>query len=237
MSTTKIAATLFQLQQIDLELERLAIESQNLENSLKNNPTLQRLRNTCDDAQQQLKAGLQTQKEAEWALEEVSRKLATTEQRLYSGIVVGPKELASLQQEVQYLRAQQNRQEDRTLEVIENTEHLQEQVHLKAEALQQAEAAWAKENTVRLERRPLLQVRQQEQLALRTQLAQQIDEGILTRYTQMRRTKQGQAVSKIEQNSCQWCRVTLTPGELQRARLDSALQTCSNCGRILYFER
>lgn len=237
MSTTKIAAALFQLQQIDLELERLANESQSLENSLKSNPTLQRLRKECSDAQQQLNAGLQTQKESEWALEELSRKLAVNEQRLYSGSVIAPKELTALQQEVQHLRAQQSRQEDLTLEVIETTEHLQDQVNLKAEALRQTEAAWAKENTVRLERREQLQERQQGQLARRALLVQGIDEEFLTRYTQMRRSKQGHAVSKVEQSSCQWCRVILTQGELQRVRLNTTLQTCSNCGRILYFER
>ncbi|MGZ3630641.1 MAG: hypothetical protein ACXVDN_23665, partial [Ktedonobacteraceae bacterium] len=122
MSTTKIDASLYQLQQLDLELERLIAEQQALESSLQGDSTLKKLRAEHAIAQQQLQLGLQAQKEAEWALEELDRRLRLQEQRLYSGVVTNPKELYALQQEVQHLRAQQNRQEEMALEVILTTE-------------------------------------------------------------------------------------------------------------------
>ena len=81
MSTTKIAAALFQLQQLDLELERLLAEQQAIAQSLQGNATLQKARTEHTRAQQQLHSGLQAQKEAEWALEELSQRLVTHEQR------------------------------------------------------------------------------------------------------------------------------------------------------------
>lgn len=237
MSATQNAATLYQLQQIDLELDRLTTEQQSLSNSLQGNATLQKARAEHTSAQQQLHAGQQAQKEAEWTLEDLGRRISTQEQRLYNGTVSNPKELASLQQEVQRLRAQQNRQEDHVLEVIETTEALQETAQRKATALQKAEETWQQENAAMILRREQLEAHKQETQAKRTAFASGIDAALLSRYEAMRRTKQGRAVSKVEQSSCQWCRVILTPSELQRVRINSDLQTCSNCGRILYYDR
>ena len=237
MSTTKIAAALFQLQQLDLELERLVAEQQAITHSLQGNATLQTLRTEHSRAQQQLRTGLQAQKEAEWTLEQLTQRLATQEQRLYSGIVINPKELSTLQQEVQRLRAQQSRQEDTALEVMEAADALQEQVRQKAATLQQAEAQWKLESASIVQRGEQLETRKQELQTKRMQHAATIDAAYVTRYDTMRRTKQGRAVSKVEQNSCQWCRVILTPSELQRVRTSDQLQTCTNCGRILYYDR
>lgn len=71
----------------------------------------------------------------------------------------------------------------------------------------------------------------------REQLLVNLNVDLVKRYETMRRTKQGRAVSKVEQNSCQWCRVILTPSELQHVRISTELQTCTNCGRILYYDR
>jgi len=237
MSTTQIAAALFQLQQLDLELERLLSEQQSVETSLKGNSGLQKIRAENNIAQQQLRSGLQAQKEAEWALEELSQRLTTQEKRLYSGTVNNPKELYTLQQEVQRLRAQQSRQEDMALEVMEAADALQEIARRKAEELEQAEAIWSRESETLEARRDQLEIRKQELQAKRAQMANSIDAEIISRYDAMRRTKQGRAISKVEQNSCQWCRVILTPSELQRVRTSKDLQTCSNCGRILYYDR
>ena len=226
MSTTKIAATLYQLQQLDLELERLIAEQQALASSLQG-----------DSALKKLHLGLQAQKEAEWALEELDRRMRMQEQRLYSGVVTNPKELYALQQEVQHLRAQQNRQEEMALEVILATESLQEIANGKAEALRQAEEKWAELNAAGMIRRDQLNVKRQELQANREQFVSDIDTNLLKRYDTLKRTKQGRAVSKVDQNSCQWCRVILTPSELQRVRVSADLQMCSNCGRILYYDR
>jgi len=237
MSTTKIAATLYQLQQLDLELERLIAEQQALESSLQGDRVLNKLRAEHTIAQQQLHLGLQAQKEAEWTLEELERRLRMQEQRLYSGVVTNSKELYALQQEVQHLRAQQNRQEEMALEVILTTESLQEVANSKAEALREAQEKWLETNATGMIRRDQLDVKRQELMANREQFASNIDADLLKRYEALKRTKQGRAVSKVDQNSCQWCRVILTPSELQRVRANTDLQMCSNCGRILYYDR
>jgi uncharacterized protein len=237
MGTTQIAAALFQIQQLDLEIDRLIAEQHALTTSLQNTGSLKKLRADQTIAQQQLSNGLQAQKEAEWTLEEVEQRLKQQELRLYSGNVTNPKELHALQQEIQHLRAQQARQEEVVLEMMEAAEALSEVSERKAELAQAAEKEWEKANLIATEHRRELEEKQQELSQRREGLASKLDAALVKRYEGMRKSKQGRVISKVEQNSCQWCRVILTPSELQRVRISSELQTCSNCGRILYYDR
>jgi predicted nucleic acid-binding Zn-ribbon protein len=237
MNTTQIAASLYQLQQLDLELERLSAEQQAVASSLQGNATLQKLHTAQHTAQQQLRASLKVQREAESTLEDLGRRLKAQEQRLYSGTISNPKELNALQQEIQHLRLQQSHQEEVTLEAMDAVETSQEKAQRTEQALHEEEEAWTRQSTTLLTRRDQLATRRQELELKREQLATKLDSDLLNRYDRIRRTRQGKAVSKVEQGSCQWCRVILTPRELQHVRISTELQTCSNCGRILYFDR
>ena len=237
MSTAHVTSTLFQVQQVDLELDRLTAEQRSVVHMLQGDSKLRKLRVDYSIAQQQWQSGLQAQREAEWALEDVNRRLNAQEQRLFSGVVKSPKELQPLQHEVQSLKAQQIRQEERALEMIEAADTLREAKQRKGEVLQQAEDAWKTESATLIARRDQLEAQQCELQAKRIQLASRLDAALIQRYDTMRHMKQGRAVSKVEQNSCQWCRVILTPSELQRVRISVELQTCTNCGRFLHYDR
>lgn len=237
MSATQIAAALFQLQRVDLEMDRLAAEQQALASSLQSTSTLKKLRAAYSMSQQQLASGLQAQKEAEWALTDLEQRLRQQEQRLYDGSVTNAKELSALQQEVQHLRAQQARQEEATLEIMEAAESLHEEVARKELATREAEKVWEQSTAAGAVRQVEMEQRLQSLQEQRAKLAADLNEELLKRYEGLRKTRQGRVVSKVEQSSCQWCRVILTPSELQRVRVSLELQTCSNCGRILYYDR
>jgi predicted nucleic acid-binding Zn-ribbon protein len=237
MGTTQITATLFQLQQLDLELDRLVHEQQALTNSLQGNTRLRRIRRELEYLQQQSQATQQAQEETEWTLNDLANRLQQKEERLYNGTITNPKELQSLQSEVQQLRAQYNRQEEHVLETLDAAEALKEALQQKQNELKKAEDLWQSEYDSLMTRQSQLDARKQDFVQKRQELVAGLTEEQFTRYNAMRRTKQGRAVSKVEQNSCQWCRVILTPSELQRVRISSELCTCTNCGRILYYDR
>ena len=65
MSTTQIAAALYQLQQLDFELERISNEQQAAATSLQGDAALQQLHVEQETAQKQLQAALQIQRDAE----------------------------------------------------------------------------------------------------------------------------------------------------------------------------
>jgi len=238
MNTVHVPALLFQLQQVDLDLDRLTAEQQSIAQALQGDTRLRRVRAEYAAAQQQQQASTQEQKDAEWTLENIHRRLVAHEQRLYGGTSVNAKDLDSLQQEVQRLRAQHHRQEEAVLETMDATENATEATQRKQKALQQAEEEWQRDYTALIQKRDQLDARRQEIQAKRSQMSSGVSDDLLKRYEALRRSKQGRAVSKVEQNSCQWCRVVLTPSELQHVRNNTTeLQTCSNCGRILYYER
>src|SRR5260370_8246314 len=115
MSTTQIAAALYQLQQLDFELERISNEQQTVATSLQGNAALQQLRAEQKTAQKQLQSASQAQRDAEWTLEDLGRRLKAQEQRLYSAGVKNPKELNALEHEILHLRLQQAKQQNKTL--------------------------------------------------------------------------------------------------------------------------
>ena len=121
--------------------------------------------------------------------------------------------------------------------MIDTTESLQEVAQQKLVGFQQAQDAWQEEFTGLTARREQVEEQQRLLREKREQLVASLNGDLVKRYETMRRTKQGRAVSKVDQNSCQWCRVILTPSELQHVRISSELQTCTNCGRILYYDR
>lgn len=237
MGTTHITAALLQLQQLDLEADRLLAEQQALTSSLQSTGLLKRVRAEALSAQQHLASGQQAQKDAEWALEDVERRLKQQEQRLYNGSVTNAKELNAIQQEVQNLRAQQARQEEKALEMMEAAEDLRAVAEQKESAVKEAEQEWELANAAGVARHDQLEEKLLELRGKRTGLTATLDGELVKRYESMRKTKQGRVISRVEQNSCQWCRVILTPSELQRVRMSAELQTCSNCGRILYYDR
>jgi Zn-ribbon protein, possibly nucleic acid-binding len=237
MNTTQVTAALYRLQQLDLEIDRFTGEKQSVANSLLGSASLRRLHAEYKVAQQQQRTAEQSQKEAEWTLEEYNQRLATQERRLYSGAIVNAKEMQALQQETQKLRALQSRQEEHVLEVIDIVESLVEATHKKEAALHNAEAQWEQERDQLETRQSQIEGQLQELQQKRQGITSGLEPDILKRYDTMRRSMQGRAVSKIDQNSCQWCRVILTPSELQQVRISAKLQTCTNCGRILYYER
>ena len=121
--------------------------------------------------------------------------------------------------------------------MIDTTESLQEITQQKLASLQQAQDAWQEEFTELTDRGKQVEEQQRELREKREQIVASLNVDLVKRYETMRRTKQGRAVSKVDQSSCQWCRVILTPSELQHVRISSELQTCTNCGRILYYDR
>lgn len=236
MSTTQLAARLFQLQELDLDLDRVKAELQSLQQSLQNNYTLRKLQSEQQSVAQQLQASLQTQREAEWHLEDLTKRIEAQEQRLNSGSLSNTRDLQALQQEVQQLRAQHARQEESLREIVDVTESLKETSERHARELEQAQESWSRDNSTELTRQQQLETQRTNLDQQRSLITSVLETDLLERYTLMRRTKQGRAISRVEQSSCQWCLAVLAPSELQEALRSPELQVCTNCGRILYYE-
>jgi uncharacterized protein len=234
MSRATKAASLYQLQQLDGEIERVTAESQAINLALQDDAAIRQAKQELESAQSSWQHCQQALRAAEQELADLAARIKSHNDRLYSGNVTSPRELGSLQQEIQHLRQVHNTQEDQVLEAMAAAETAQALVEEKsarydaAEKTRQQEQAAHTEHLLQAEAK-LASVQQQRQ-----SLAESCEPPLLQRYEQIRRIRGSKAVALAEGGTCQGCRVTLTASDLQHLRTNADLTTCSNCGRILY---
>lgn len=159
-------------------------------------------------------------------------KAKRSEERLYSGTVKNPKELADLQQEVEALgRRRASLEDDALLMMMEIDERKAAQSEADAEVtrlaseFEVASAGFNKEqNALALQLNQLLEKRKR-QLTL-------VQPSLLKTYENLSRQKNGVAVAGLRSNKCQGCQLTLSASAI-RAADEGKLVYCENCGRIL----
>jgi predicted nucleic acid-binding Zn-ribbon protein len=174
------------------------------------------------------------QKLLEDEVERRSDKIAPEEKRLYDGSVKNPKELASIQHEIEFLRAERGKFEDQLIEVLTRRETIDTE-HLDAKKLvEELEARREhQQQDLRHEARRLNDMLARVD-ARREAQKSKIDSRALRVYEEVRRRKGGMAVARIQGGSCMGCRITIPDALRRRALSTDTLAQCPNCERILY---
>jgi predicted nucleic acid-binding Zn-ribbon protein len=234
MSRATKAASLYQLQQLDEEVERVAAEAQAISAALQDDTAMRQAAQELEAAQNALRQHQKSLRTAEQELADLTARIKGHNDRLYSGKVVNPRELGSLQQEVQHLRQAQSLQEDRVLEAMTAVDDAKALVVEKTARHEATTKAHQQEMVTLTERQRQTQERLAQLRQRRQSLAEACEAGLLQRYEQLRRTRGGKAVALAESGTCKGCRVTLTASDMQRLRTSAEIITCSNCGRMLY---
>ncbi len=234
MSRATQTAALYQLQQLDGEIDRVAAEVQAITTALQDDSALRQATEAHATAQQALQQRQQALRAAEHELDDLAARIKTHNDRLYSGSVTNPRELGALQQEIQHLRELHSAQEDRVLEALAAVDDAQALAASSKAQQEAAEQTRQQEQTTLTERLRQVEARLADARKLRQSQAESCVPALVQRYEQIRRAKGGKAVVLAEGGTCQGCRVTLTANDLQRLRTSAEVTTCSNCGRILY---
>jgi hypothetical protein len=227
-----IIKQLYQLQEVDLEIESSEQALAQIARRLGESQAVVRAQTKLKSEQQQLEELGRQQHSAEWEIEDLVNKLTTAEEKLYSGRIKDPKELTNLQHEVNGLRARRNHLEDKALEMMDQVELSTASVAALSNELKTLEAEWHSQQqqlSTNMEqfKTTLSDLKHKRQL-----LSAKVDSQAVELYQELKKQK-GQAVAKVEQGICCGCRISLPTTELQRARSDSLVQ-CSSCGRILF---
>ncbi len=228
-----VARQLYQLQEADLELESSEQALAQITSKLGESQRLLAARNEFTGEQQRLEQQRRQQHSVEWEIDEITTKLAAVEENLYSGRIKNPKELTSLQQETDGIKARRSRVEDRVLEIMEQVSAGEARVAALGSELGRLEVEWQNEQR-RLSaeadhyRAIIAELKQKRQ-----QLLDGIDPAAAGVYQKIRRQR-SQAVARVEQGICRGCGISLSTAQLQQVRGESLVQ-CSNCGRVLFF--
>jgi len=224
---------LHDLQEIDLDLESKVERLSQVERQLSHNEALARAEEELENKRQQLAELEKKQKAAEYATDDVVAKAKPFREKLYGGSVKNPKELASLEHQVEQLKSQIKRQEDTTLEIMAQVEAMQEEIAVQAGNVERLEEEWQKKREELLAEQAGLTSAIDTARNKREETVATIERPHLELYESVRVRKRGYAVARIEQGRCQGCRITLSMSEVTRARVGGLVQ-CDSCSRILY---
>ena len=89
--------------------------------------------------QQRLDELKHQQHSAEWEIDDLTSKITTTEEQLYSGRITNPKELANLHHEVNALKANRDQLENKALEIMDQVEQAEASVATTSSELKKLE--------------------------------------------------------------------------------------------------
>lgn len=175
------------------------------------------------------------QRKADADVEQVRARKDRDEKRLQAGQVGSPKELESLQHEVETLTRRQSELEDAELEVMERLETAStEQTDLRArlgEVEQQLASVTSKRDDAYAE----IDAEVERTRADRTEKAKGIPEDLMKLYERLRGQHGGVGAAQLHQRRCEGCRMELDRtflSQIAAAPADRVLR-CEECGRIL----
>lgn len=227
-------ADLLDLQEIDLQIDRLLDQRQSL-------PELEQYKTVHENVQEKEKERddqaadlkqleLQLDK-AEGELEILESKLEENETRLFAGGMSG-RETEHKRLEVQSLKGQRSAMEERVLEILEKVDPARE-------ALQKTESEIDRLNATKSELETAIKAQWK---TIDAELARKedrkkdalepIDEDLLELYDKLRGIKEGVAVAAYDHGVCGGCHMTLSPAEQDEA-FAADLPRCVHCRRIL----
>lgn len=227
-----VARQLNQLQELDLEIEgEEQALSQNV-SQLGDRQALDRSQNELASAQKQLEELRHQQKSAEWEVDDISSKIAAAEEQLYGGRITNPKELSSLQSEVNTVKTRRDQLETRALETIDQVEAAEKSLAAATGEFGEREEAWHSQQhqlsaAIEKIKSSLADLKQKRQ-----QLAAEIERPALELYEKIRQQKKP-PIARVEQGICLGCRISLSASQLQHVRSGDPI-LCGSCGRILF---
>jgi uncharacterized protein len=229
-------AGLLELQAEDTTIKRLEERRASLPEAARLaevNDQLAELQADLEIAQKQSSEIAREQDRMEGEIQILDEKIGREEQRLFSGAVANPKELSSLQAEVEMLKRQKAGLEDGLLEVMVQ----------KDEATSTLERLTGESDTASKESEELgatvagltsdIDAELETHRAARDEKAQTIPDDLLQLYEKIRETKHGVGAAALKAGTCEGCHTSLPSREVERIKKEGGLQRCENCRRIL----
>ena len=230
MSTLK---DLFSLQELDLELASIDGQMAEAERELGTGVTLERLEQALQDEGAKLEQ-FRTRMRVQRVEADIQReRAADLESRLYNGQITNPRDLESLEVEVASVKRMLDEQDNELLEISIEIEESQKKHTEMEQQFVETKAQWEAREAELTQLMTRLTAEREGLAVRRSELAATVDPASLRQYENLRRSKGGVAVAKVERGLCQGCRMALPTRHLQQVRTGRQTVLCSTCGRIL----
>jgi len=227
-----VAKQLYQLQELDLELESNEQALKQTASQLGESEAVVAARNKLASERQRLDELVRQQRATELEIDDLIIKLRTAEAELYSGKIHNPKELTNLQHDIENQKEKRGQLEDKVLEIMDQVEQATESVTNMNSGLKVMESEWQSQQKQLYAHLEQLKTVISNFKEKRQSLITEIDSQVIEIYDELKKQKRT-AVAKVEQGICRGCRISLSVSELQQTRSGSLVR-CSSCGRILF---
>jgi uncharacterized protein len=175
------------------------------------------------------------QTKAEGDVDAVRVRSARDAERLESGRVTSPKELSSLQHEIESLSKRQADLEDAVLEIMERREEVQARIGELTGRVETTQAELTATEARRDEQVAEIDAEASTLDGQRKALAAELPAELMALYEKIRVQQGGVGAAPLHQRRCEGCRLELDITEVNRIR-DAAPDTvlrCEECRRIL----
>ena len=227
-----VARQLFQLQELDLEIESYEKALRQRASQLGENQIVVKAQDRLASAQKKLDELKHQLHSVEWEIDGFDSKIKSVDGQLYGGKINNPKELANLQHEANTLKDHRGQIETRTLEIMDNVEKAEAGVADARSELSKLEGEWQAQQQQLSTEIEQLQKIIADVKNNREQMAAGIDSQAVESYEKLRKLK-GQAIARVEQGICRVCHISLPSSDLQQVKGGNLVQ-CGSCGRILF---
>jgi predicted nucleic acid-binding Zn-ribbon protein len=230
---------LLELQGLDLAVDRLEARRREIESGQE----LAEARRRADEIEQkvgELRLALDSigreEKRLENDIASVELRIQAEQKRLYDGSVANPKELSSIQAEIESLGRRKSRLEDEELGQMEHREELEsrlppleKELATLRQRVEEVEASAASELGE-------IAGTQGDRRTARESLVSAIDEELLELYEDLRAQKKGVGAAALIDGVCQGCHEKLSAMALDKLKRTDGVRRCEYCRRILILQ-
>jgi len=225
------AQRLFELQQLDTELQNLLNTIDDTNYRLSVNQSLNTAINEFNTLQNRLSILQKKQKELDQDVASVAETVKKLKNKLYGGSIKNPKELMDIDQDLKGVQANLNNKEETLFDIMTEIEFISSTVNNQKQLVASIQTTWDSDKVNLSREKTEIEERITKLAHQRDNVAAEIDGQTLSLYNSIK-VKRGIAVVRVEMGRCQGCRVNLSVSELKQAR--TGVIQCSSCGRILY---
>ncbi|HET7738459.1 MAG TPA: hypothetical protein VFK32_07785 [Tepidiformaceae bacterium] len=221
------------LQSIDDAIASAEASIASAEARIASDPLVDDARLAVEAAEEVHRTEVREQKRLEAEIARLNDRIVPEEKRLYSGEVKSPKELASIQHEVDHLKGLRAGHEEELFACLSRIEAADAALLAARATLAAEEARWSADRTQLESDLVTLRAHHATKSAERSAQAARVTLPSLQLYDLVRKRK-GMAVAHVQGQSCSACRISIPESLRKRAMSPVAIAQCPSCDRILY---
>ena len=229
-----IGFKLFQLQEIDTDLDNAQLRINEINGLIKNDTSIINAQNYLEKSKKQLVVDNNELNTISDDIKNKKNKISLSEANLYNGSVKNPKELQDLQMEISSIKKTIRKLEDVLLEVMIRVDQSEKFLEIQKKEFNNANSNFATQSSLLQGEKNTLIEKIQGLNSKRRIMVTQINQDNQNRYETLRKIKNGLAIAKLHDDACGACGAGLTAGQRQEARSASKLFICPSCGRVIY---